>query len=393
MHGTARRTREASMRIGFDVDDVVADLHTEWVRKLNEKYGKNFSVEDMTQWDFWKDMGLTELELYSELLPSLYENVKPCPGALAVVRAVRQLGHSPAYITTCHTREMWVAKSDWLIKFGFLEVGDTAYPVGQWSKWHSKGEVAAEQSIPILVDDNIPNCENWIGTAYLLTRPHNRRSTYYGKRLKKLEDLMMEIKYFPKQENLVNGGVLHANANGWIEKPTPVGGGIISTGKLPPWSVPPTVNLPAIAESLKATNPKDAVATDKVPLHFVSGIVKAYASLAHFLGNIKYGAWNYRAGGARASVYLSALQRHMDAWQEGEKYDPVDGTPHLANALACINILIEASENGNLTDDRPPSKLAEMRRVYAEVEALMPKIRDKYKDRQPKHYCREDSTV
>jgi hypothetical protein len=141
----------------------------------------------------------------------------------------------------------------------------------------------------------------------------------------------------------------------------------------------------------KPTNPKDSIGVLKVPLHLVSGVVKAYQALAHFLGNVKYGAWNYRAGGARASVYVSALHRHIDRWWEGEEFDQADGTPHLANALACINILIECKHGGNLIDDRPPSR--DLNPVYAEMEAIMAKIKDKYKDRDPRHYTIADSQL
>lgn len=141
----------------------------------------------------------------------------------------------------------------------------------------------------------------------------------------------------------------------------------------------------------KATNPKDAIGVLKVPLHLVSPIVKAYQSLAHYLGNVKYGAWNFRTCGARASVYKAALDRHIDKWWEGEEFDPADNTPHLANAQACLNILIECSLGGNLVDDRPPSRAKELNEVYAMVERTMGEIRDRYKDRAPRHYTIADS--
>jgi hypothetical protein len=141
----------------------------------------------------------------------------------------------------------------------------------------------------------------------------------------------------------------------------------------------------------KPTNPKDAIATNKLPSHLVSPIVKAYQAIAHYLGNVKYGAWNYRAAGARASVYRAALDRHMDAWWEGEELDPADGTPHLANALACIGILLDAKHSGKLIDDRPPSLHGELAKVRAEFEALMPKIREQYADRDPHHYTIADT--
>jgi hypothetical protein len=143
----------------------------------------------------------------------------------------------------------------------------------------------------------------------------------------------------------------------------------------------------------KATNPKDAIATNKLPSHLVSPIVKAYQAISHFLGNVKYGAWNYRGAGARASVYKAALDRHVDAWWEGEEYDPADGTPHLANALACLGILIDAKHSGKLVDDRPPSLNGELTRVRAEFEALMPKIRERYADKDPKHWSIADTAM
>lgn len=144
---------------------------------------------------------------------------------------------------------------------------------------------------------------------------------------------------------------------------------------------------------MKDTNPKDSIGIRKIPLHLVSPIVKAYAALAHYLGNIKYGAWNFRAGGARASVYKSALERHMDRWWEGEEYDQTDGTPHLANAIACINILIEAKHSNKLLDDRPPSRYGELNKVYEEFELIMGRIRDQYQDKDPKHYTISDTEV
>lgn len=140
---------------------------------------------------------------------------------------------------------------------------------------------------------------------------------------------------------------------------------------------------------LKPTNPKDAIGIAKVPLHLVSGVVKAYQAVAHYLGNVKYGAWNYRAGGARASVYVSALMRHVDKWWEGEEYDQADGTPHLANALACINILIETKYGGNLVDDRPPSR--DLNPLYKEMEAIMERIKRQYPDHNPRHYTIEET--
>lgn len=144
-----------------------------------------------------------------------------------------------------------------------------------------------------------------------------------------------------------------------------------------------------IKRESKPSNPKDAIGISKVPLHLVSPIIKAYAAVAHYLGNVKYGAWNYRKAGSRASVYVSALGRHVDRWWEGEELDPADGTPHLANALACINILIEAQFHKNLVDDRPAIG-ADLQPLYTQIEAMMAAIRVKYASYSPEHFTRNE---
>lgn len=143
---------------------------------------------------------------------------------------------------------------------------------------------------------------------------------------------------------------------------------------------------------LKDTNPKDAISDKKIPLWLLSPIAKIKWALAQFAGLIKYGAWNWRIAGVRASVYISAMERHMEGFKSGEEFDPVDGTDHLGNIMACCAILIEAREAGMLTDDRPPR--IDHRRAVAQGEALMAKLREQYKGIEPpRHYTIADTVA
>ncbi len=146
--------------------------------------------------------------------------------------------------------------------------------------------------------------------------------------------------------------------------------------------------LPVI-EPTKDTNPKDVIGDKKVPLWLLSCIAKAHWALAQFSGLTKYGSHNWRVVGVRASVYLSAIGRHVDAYTNGERLDPLDGTHHLGNVMACCAILIEAEAAGMLKDDRPPS--VAMRAAYAEVEAGMAKLKALYADKSPRHYTIADT--
>ena len=102
----------------------------------------------------------------------------------------------------------------------------------------------------------------------------------------------------------------------------------------------------------KPTNPKDIVATTKLPLHLVPMITQAYLAIGHFNGLGKYGRDNWRASGVLASIYTSAAKRHIDSWFEGEELDPDDKVPHLMGAITSLSILIDAQHTGVLNDDR-----------------------------------------
>lgn len=143
------------------------------------------------------------------------------------------------------------------------------------------------------------------------------------------------------------------------------------------------------ASDTKPTNPKDAAATSRIPLWLLSPIAKAHWALAQFSGMVKYGGWNWRKAGVRASVYLSAAQRHLDAYLSGEEFDPLDGTHHLGNIMACAAILLDARAAGKLIDDRPPS--VSLRPEYAALEKLAAKLVAQHADKHPRHFTIADT--
>ena len=101
----------------------------------------------------------------------------------------------------------------------------------------------------------------------------------------------------------------------------------------------------------KQSNPKDLISSDKLPLHLWPNTATAMGCLGLLEGACKYGRSNWRVAGVRASIYYDAAKRHLDAWFEGEELSP-EGVPHLANALACLAIIVDAEAAGKLNDDR-----------------------------------------
>jgi len=129
--------------------------------------------------------------------------------------------------------------------------------------------------------------------------------------------------------------------------------------------------------SRKDTNPKDRAATGKLDLSLVPDTAVIGMALAFTEGGFKYGAYNWRVAGARASVYVAALRRHVARWMDGEASDPETGVPHLASAMACLAVLFDAESMGMLTDDRPPhgtasAMLKVSERLVAQLQTAYP---------------------
>lgn len=139
----------------------------------------------------------------------------------------------------------------------------------------------------------------------------------------------------------------------------------------------------------KPTNPKDAIGSDKLPLHLWPTTASALGCLGLLDGMLKYGRSNFRAIGVRASIYYDACRRHLDAWFEGEECDPDSGLPHLAHALACLAIIVDAQAAGKLNDDR--AMAAKYREYIKQLTPHVARLKAVHADKNPKHYTIADS--
>ena len=137
-------------------------------------------------------------------------------------------------------------------------------------------------------------------------------------------------------------------------------------------------------EQSKETNPKDIIGSSKVPLSLVPGTTKAYLAIGHLEGHTKYGYFNWRHAGIRLSVYLDALERHIEKLKGGEWVDPLTNVPHIANAITCISIIIDAYECGKLVDDRPQS--APVAEVIDRMSNNVVQLKKLFGDKKPTDY-------
>ncbi|WP_061238191.1 dATP/dGTP diphosphohydrolase domain-containing protein [Ectopseudomonas composti] len=134
----------------------------------------------------------------------------------------------------------------------------------------------------------------------------------------------------------------------------------------------------------KPTNPKDAIGSGKLPIHLWPTTATAMGSLGLLDGMLKYGRSNWRASGVRASIYFDAANRHLNAWFEGEDCDPDSGLPHLAHALACLAIVVDAQAAGKLNDDRMHP--GGYRALLTDLTGHVSRLKDLHAGKSPQHY-------
>lgn len=150
-------------RLGIDMDEVMADLMPEWIRRINKITGKDYTVNDVTNWNVPKSLNLDE-ELCLKILEDkdLYNNLDPIDGAIKTIKELNEkydlyiVSYAPTNISLKH-------KGVWLNKYlPFIERR-------QWIFTQSKHLI----DLDILIDDGIHNLETFKGRAILFTRPWN----------------------------------------------------------------------------------------------------------------------------------------------------------------------------------------------------------------------------
>ncbi len=143
-------------------------------------------------------------------------------------------------------------------------------------------------------------------------------------------------------------------------------------------------------DTTKPTNPKDAIGSNKLPLHLWPTTATALGCIGMLNGAAKYGRLNFRDAGIRPTIYIDAIKRHLDAFLEGEELDPDDGVPHLAAALAGLAIMVDARVVGKFVDDRNFNG-GNYREFIDNLTQYVPALKAHHAERNPKHFTIADN--
>lgn len=142
------------------------------------------------------------------------------------------------------------------------------------------------------------------------------------------------------------------------------------------------------ARDPKASNPKEAFGSTKAPVGLVPDTAIIEESMAFLEGALKYGRFNWRIAGVKASTYHDAIERHTKKWWNGQDRDPLTRVRELASIRACCGILIDAEILGMLNDDRPPR--APVGELLDSVVGHVAHLKELFAEHSPRQYTWED---
>lgn len=185
------------MKLGFDIDGIVADMPREMVKHINEKYNLNHTIEIFTGHSVHHNVYVDDPELNAEIAESIRENVIYNDDTISRIRVYRdakeaiqklhKAGHSIHFITY-RPRSQERATVDWIrkkkIPFDTVHVvGKTGLHDKKSYSGRGKGPVARALNLDFFIDDHHDNLEEmyryknrWRKGVALFTRPWNAQA-------------------------------------------------------------------------------------------------------------------------------------------------------------------------------------------------------------------------
>jgi hypothetical protein len=118
-------------------------------------------------------------------------------------------------------------------------------------------------------------------------------------------------------------------------------------------------------------DPKGSEGKKKPQLQLIPPVFNIQVADALAFGGEKYGPWNWRKNKVEYMTYLGAMKRHIDALLEGENTAPDSGVHHLGHIAASCAIVLDATKQCTLVDNRPtiPNRVTGDGGAYTGVES------------------------
>lgn len=130
------------MRLGIDLDGVVADFNAGWMKLHADEFGTELTSDLVDRWDGLHQLGgfenMNEFWRWAqggESRPSIFRHLEPYPEAIESLNRLRRSGHDIVIVTT---------KPDWARTDTFRWLADHALPTNEVHLADRKSEVACD---------------------------------------------------------------------------------------------------------------------------------------------------------------------------------------------------------------------------------------------------------
>ena len=154
------------MRIGIDIDEVIADTLSVVLKNHNAEFGTAFSRNDFYSYRFWETWGGTREEAIKEIYSFWSNHIQNVPlmrGALENIYELKRAGHT-LYVVTGRQDEFIEETKTWIQKHfpGIFEdiFFTNAYGLNKQSR--SKAKICKELGIDVLIEDDLDHINDCI---------------------------------------------------------------------------------------------------------------------------------------------------------------------------------------------------------------------------------------
>jgi len=191
------------MKIGIDLDEVLAEFVSAFLQFHNEKYGTKLNKNHFHVYEFEKVLGGTEEnaadKAYEFFGTHHFKNIQPTEGARKAMEKLAKAGHE-LFVITSRQSEVVEDTKNWLeanFPKVFKEIHFTSNKYGRTNPNISKTDACKKIGISLLIEDNLEHASSCAAegiNVLLLDRPWNQGELPKNvKRFSLWEEVLKEI--------------------------------------------------------------------------------------------------------------------------------------------------------------------------------------------------------
>ena len=140
------------IKLGIDIDGVIADSQPVIIAELNARYGKDYALADFVDFNPVKMYGIDRKQLDDFIMEregNIIRTARPMPGALEAINQLKD--DFGIHLISARTPVHLDDTTNWLNNYGFHF--DKVILLGQ----HDKRAACNEEAVSLFIDDSMKN--------------------------------------------------------------------------------------------------------------------------------------------------------------------------------------------------------------------------------------------